>query len=304
MRVAPTQGWCRSCARRLTSPYGRRKSRRSHSGRWCPHLWPKSAISGSALLRWAMSTKCAFSTLPSPRLGCLAILSRTVHSSSRQYRSRPRPSNTSCPGVMHQSATAMPWGRAQSAHRRGRPLASSRSALPRAELSPRPTRQASRRSAAPPVSQLAPKSSRKATKRPRYGQPRDVGSCSFSGDGEDSAAPSPGGGPSGESFVFCSAGNHIVKERAISFSSGFSDSQADSVRCTASFLAHNAPFCQQPRDCGWETQCLSTHLWPVPPGTWGVLRGWVRTRCLLHHPALLPSAAPPRVHRLFLWCHL
>ncbi len=24
------------------------------------------------------------------------------------------------------------------------------------------------------------------------------------------------------------------------------------------------PSCQRPRDCVWETQCLSTHLWPVP----------------------------------------
>ncbi len=48
-----------------------------------------------------MSTKCTFSTLPSPRLNCSVTLSRTMPSSSRQYRSRPRPSNTSCPGVMH-----------------------------------------------------------------------------------------------------------------------------------------------------------------------------------------------------------
>ncbi len=100
-RVVPTRGWSRNCARRLTSPYGWRKSQRSPSGRWCPHLWSTSAIYGSALLRGAMSTKCAFSTLSSPRLDCSATLSRTVPITSRQYRSRPRPSNTSCPGVMH-----------------------------------------------------------------------------------------------------------------------------------------------------------------------------------------------------------
>ncbi len=71
------------------------------SGKRSPHLWSKSAIYGSALLRGAMSTKCAFSTLSSPRLDCSATLSRTVPISSQQYRSRPRPSNTSCPGVMH-----------------------------------------------------------------------------------------------------------------------------------------------------------------------------------------------------------
>ncbi len=48
-RVVPTRGWCRSCARRLTSLYERRKSWRGPSGRRCPrcpllvvqerHLW-------------------------------------------------------------------------------------------------------------------------------------------------------------------------------------------------------------------------------------------------------------------------
>ncbi len=100
-RLVPTQGWCRSCVWWLTSPYGWRKSQHGPSGRRCPHLWPKSTIYGSAWLRWAMLTKCAFSTLPSPRLDCSATLSRTVPSSSQQYRSRLRPSNTSCPGMMH-----------------------------------------------------------------------------------------------------------------------------------------------------------------------------------------------------------
>ncbi len=65
----------------------------------------QSAIYGSALRRGAISTKCAFSKLSSPRLDCSATLSRTVPSSSRQYRSRPRLSNTSCPGVMHHLPT-------------------------------------------------------------------------------------------------------------------------------------------------------------------------------------------------------
>ncbi len=54
----------------------------------------------------------------------------------------------------------------------------------------------------------APWVSRKSTKRPWRGQPGDVGVCSFSGDSENNAAPSPGGGPGGESYVsfcFCSA---------------------------------------------------------------------------------------------------
>ncbi len=71
---------------------------------------------------------------------------------------------------------------------------------------------ATRGSAAPPVFQLAPISSGEAIKRPWHGQPGDVESCSISGDGEDSAAPSPEGGQ-GENHSFCSAaGNHIVWE--------------------------------------------------------------------------------------------
>ncbi len=100
-RVVPTRGWSRNCARRLTLPYGWRKSQRSPSGRRYPHFWSKSTIYGSALLRGAISTKCAFSMFSSPRLDGSATLSRTVTSSSRQYRSRLRLSNTSCPGVMH-----------------------------------------------------------------------------------------------------------------------------------------------------------------------------------------------------------
>ncbi len=46
-RVVPTRGWCRSCARRLTSLYERRKSRRGPSRRRCPPWWSRSAISGS-----------------------------------------------------------------------------------------------------------------------------------------------------------------------------------------------------------------------------------------------------------------
>ncbi len=104
-------------------------------------------------------------------------------------------------------STAAPGARPQSARCRGRPPASSRAAPPQAESTHRPVRRASRRRAAPPASQPGPKSSRKSTKRPWRGQPGYVGVCSFSGDGENSAAPSPGGGPGGESsvsFCFCS----------------------------------------------------------------------------------------------------
>ncbi len=143
-------------------------------------------------------------------------------------------------------STASPGARPQSACRRGRPPASSRAAPPQAESTHRPVHRASRRRAAPPASQPGPKSSRKSTKRPWRGQPGDVGVCSFSGDGENSAAPSPGG--SSVSFCFCSAagprasGTHLLKERAISFSSGFSGPWDDSVRRPASSLSPTTHF--------------------------------------------------------------
>ncbi len=100
-RVLPTRGWSRSCARRLTSLYERRKSRCGPSGRRCPPWWSRSAISGSTWQRWRTSSRHAFSTPPSPREGCSATPSRASPSSSRRYSSRPRRSSTSCPGVMH-----------------------------------------------------------------------------------------------------------------------------------------------------------------------------------------------------------
>ncbi len=148
-------------------------------------------------------------------------------------------------------STAAPGARPQSARRRGRPPASSRAAPPQAESTHRPVRRASRRRAAPPASQPGRKSSRKSTKRPWRGQPGDVGVCSFSGDGKNSTAPSLGGGPGGESsvsFCFCSAagprasGTHLLKERAISFSSGFSGPWDDSVRRPASSLSPTTHF--------------------------------------------------------------
>ncbi len=134
-----------------------------------------------------------------------------------------------CPsGCGHAPSTAAPGARPQSACRRGQPPASSRAAAPQAKSTPRPARRASRRRVAPPASQPGPKSSRKSTKRSWRGPPGDVGIFSFLGDGKNSTAHSPSGGPGGESsvsFCFCSAtgprdsGTHFSKERAISFSS-------------------------------------------------------------------------------------
>ncbi len=99
-------------------------------------------------------------------------------------------------------------------------------------------------------------------------------------------------------------GNQIVKERAIYFSSGSTGSGADSeLRAASSLSPTMPPFCQQPRCCGWKMRCLSTHLWPVPPGTQGVLLWSVRTWCLLAYLSQLHSTAPSQVCRLSLWCH-
>ncbi len=129
---------------------------------------------------------------------------------------------------------AAPGSRPQSTRRRGRPPASSRAAPPQAESTSRPAHRASRRRAAPPTSQPGSKSYRKSTKRPWSRQPGDVGVCSFSGGS---------GGESCVSFCFCSAagsrasGTHLLKERAISFSSRFSGPWDDSVRRLASSLS-------------------------------------------------------------------
>ncbi len=191
-RVVPTRGWCRSCARRLTSPYGWRKSQHGPSGRRCPHLWAKRAI---------YVDKVRFLNALVSQAG---LFGDTVEDCAQQFSAVQKQTEA----IQHilprrdaPSATAPSRPSPQSAHRRGRPPASSRAAPPHAESSPRPARQASCWSVAPPVSQPAPKSSREAIKWPWHGQPGDVGSCSFSGDGEDSAAPSPGGGSGGESFI-------------------------------------------------------------------------------------------------------
>ncbi len=234
-RVVPTRGWCRSCARQLTSLYERRKSQCGPSGRQCPPWWSRSAISGSTWQRWRTSTRHAFSTAPSPRQGCLATPSRALPSSSRQYSSRPRRSSTPAPAwcTIHRC----PRGQASVCPSPWAPSCVLQSCSAQAESIPRPARRASHRRAAPHASQPGPKSSRKSTKRPWRGQPGDVGICSFSGDGENSAAPSPGGGPGGESSVSVPPSVPLSQERAISFSSGFSGPWDDSVRRPASSLS-------------------------------------------------------------------
>ncbi len=190
-------------------------------------------------------------------------------------------------------STAAPGARPQSARRRGRPPVSSRAAPPQAESTPRPARRASRRSAVPPASQPGPKSSRKSTKRPWRGQPGDVGVCSFPGDGENSAAPSPGGGPWGESsvsFCFCStagpraSGTHFLKERAISFSSGFSGPWDDSVRRPASSLSPTTHFAssQESTVQGWYSSPRTSGQSSLGPRKFGEDASERNAFCTIH----------------------
>ncbi len=79
-RVVPTRGSRRSCARRLTLPYGKAMSTLVVQER---HPW-------LSLVDRAKLIKYAFSMLSSLRLDCSVTLSRTVPSSSRQYGRRLR----------------------------------------------------------------------------------------------------------------------------------------------------------------------------------------------------------------------
>ncbi len=161
--------------------------------------------------------------------------------------------------------TAAPRNRPQSAHRHGRPPASSRAAPPQAESTHRPARRTSRRRAAPPASQPGPKSSRKSTKRPCRGQPGDIGVCSFSGDERTAPLlPPEEGREENPVFPFISfpllvqgpAVPTVSKKEQFPFPPG---SQVHGRTPCFLTLAHD-PSCQQPRECGSGTQYLPTHI--------------------------------------------
>ncbi len=134
--------------------------------------------------------------------------------------------------------TANPGARPQSARRRGCPPASSTAAPHQAESTPRLACRASCRRAAPPVSQPGPKSFRKSTKQRLCGQPGDVGVCSFSGDGENSASPSPGRGPGGEFCFILFLFSHFSKKEQFPFPPG---SQVHGTTLCDALLPHSRP---------------------------------------------------------------
>ncbi len=102
----------------------------------------------------------------------------------------------------------------------------------------------------------------------------------------------------------------FLKERAISFSSGFSSPWDDSVRRPASSLSPTTHFCQQPREYSSGMMYLPTHLWPVPfvaaprklscfsagPVQLSVVpAGPVQLRAARVPPRVCAARAPPRV---------
>ncbi len=269
---------------------------RGLSERRCPHFRSKSAICCSAWLRRAMLTKCAFSMLPSPRLDCSATLLWTLPRSSRQYRSRPRHilPPVWCT-ICHRSAT----GQAPVCSSRWAPFCVLQSCpcliVPHVESSPRLACWASRGSMVPPCPSWSDiilggdKAALTQTTR-RCRKLLDLrrwrGQCrSF-----------PRRRSGGESF-------HIPPLAQDPGVTTFSGSQTPGLTVCDVLPPHSrlwCPFCQQPRDCSWETRWLSTHLWPVHLGTWGVQRGCIRTRCL--HMSIVPLV--PLAQSLGVWLAL
>ncbi len=129
------------------------------------------------------------------------------------------------------SATTPPQGKPQSARRRGRPPVSSRAAPPRGELSPRPAFRASRRSAAPPRVPSGPDIFQGGDKAALTRATRRCGKLLDLRRWRGQCRSFPRRRAGGESFILFRRWlkGHIVKERAISLSSEFSGSRADSV---------------------------------------------------------------------------
>ncbi len=199
-------------------------------------------------------------------------------SSSQWYSSRPRRSSTSCPGVTHRPP--LPPGPGLSL-----PIAVGDLLCPPELLHPRLNR---------------PKSSSRSTKRPRRGQPEDVGVCSFSGDGENSAAPSPGGGPGGESYVFFCFFSETFptfsKKEQFPFPPG---SQVHGTTVCDALLSHSRPRSILPaaKRVRFGDAVLPHAPLASPIGAPGSSTRMPQNapRHLLYHPAILHFAAPPQV---------
>ncbi len=186
----------------------------------------------------------------SPRQGCSATPSRALPSSSQRYSSRPRRSSTSCPGVMHHPPLPP---------RPGLSLPVDEGAIlrPPELLRPRPNRHIGR-CVEPLAGERRPPRPSQAPSRPgsRRSGP-DVGNpemLEFALSQETARTalllPPVEGREENLLFRFVSvpplvqgpAGTHLLKERAITFSSGFSGPWDDSVRRPASSLSTTTHF--------------------------------------------------------------
>ncbi len=230
--VVAIQVWCRSCAWRLTLLYKRRKSQRGPSGRRGINLAEMKDV----------DKEPGTSTPPSPRRGCSATPSRAF---AQQFSAVQQQTEAIQHILPRRDAptTAAPWVRPQSARRRGRPHATSRAAPPQAESTPRPARRASCRRAAPLCPSQAP--SRLGSRRsgPDAGNPEML---EFDLSRETARTPPllppEEGREENPIFIFVSVCTHFLKERAISFSSGFSGPWDDNVRRPASSLSSPTHF--------------------------------------------------------------
>ncbi len=159
-------------------------------------------------------------------------------------------SSTSCPGVMHHPP--LPPGPGLSL-----PVAVGALLRPPEPLRPRPNRHIGRcveplageRRPPRPSQALSRPGSRRSG--PDAGNPEMLEFALSQETARTAPLLPPGGGPGGESsvsFCFCTAagprasGTHLLKERAISFSSGFSGPWDDSVRRPASSLSPTTHF--------------------------------------------------------------
>ncbi len=185
--------------------------------------------------------KARFLNAPISQAGLYGDTVRTLPSSSQRYSSRPRRSSTSCPGVMHHPPLPP-----------GLPVAVGALLRPPELLRPRLNWHLSRREAVPPRPTQAPNRPGSRRSGPDAGNPEML---EFALSQENNAAPSPGGGPGGESSVsvcFCwASGTHLLKEIAISFSSGFSGPWDDSVWRPASSLSPTTHFASSQQSTVW-----------------------------------------------------
>ncbi len=100
-----------------------------------------------------------------------------------------------------------------------------------------------------------------------------------------SAAPSPGGGPGGEScvsFCFCSPGIYLFQRKSYFLLLRVLKSMERQCATPCFLTLAHDPFCQQPREYGSGTMYLSTHLWHMASTAAVMPLGLLHMRPLQH----------------------